>query len=61
MPTSSTNQKQTRADNGNDHRAGTIDLNIEKHAKSGFACIVLLSSAHTIDLDSVSKQYDRVQ
>ncbi len=31
-----------RHDNGDDHRAGTIDLNIEKTRKSGFACIVLL-------------------
>ena len=33
MSTRFTNQKQTRADNGNDHRAGTSNLNIQKHAQ----------------------------
>ena len=33
----------SKRDNGNDHRAGTIDLQAEKATrKSGFACITLL-------------------
>ena len=33
------------ADNGSDHRAGTIDLQADKNTrKSGFACIALISA-----------------
>ena len=36
----------TKADNGSDHRAGTMILQAEKHArKPGFACITLLFAA----------------